>query len=295
MSFALSAYVIVLTVMMLGGCFWLIRWTSKPVSGEADTGQPTGHQWDGLQELNNPLPRWWLWLFYITLIFSIIYLMLYPGLGAFKGLLNWTQEGEYEQEIAQAQAKYGPLFAQFSQQPVATLADNAQAVGIGQRLFATYCTQCHGSDAQGAPGFPNLTDSDWLYGGEAQSIETSILNGRNGVMPAFGEILAEQGVDELAQYVMSLSGRTADAQKVQAGGARFAMCAACHGADAKGNALIGAPNLTDTTWLYGGSAASIAQSIRNGRNGHMPAHKDFLGEDKVHLLATYVYSLRQTP
>jgi cytochrome c oxidase cbb3-type subunit 3 len=289
-----NLWIVVLTLANVFACWWLIAWSSKKRPGEAATGDVTGHTWDqDLAEYNNPLPRWWLWLFHITLVFALVYFVLYPALGTWwKGALGWTQQNQYEREMATAEEKYGPLFAQFASQPIAALAANEDALKIGQRLFVNYCASCHGSDAGGGPGFPNLRDGDWLYGSDPAAIETSILDGRSGVMPAWGAVLQDQGVDEVTAYVMTLSGRDADATKAAAGQKHFATyCAACHGADGTGNTALGAPNLTDDTWLYGGSAGVIRQTITAGRNGRMPAHRDFLGEDKVHLLATYVYSL----
>jgi cytochrome c oxidase cbb3-type subunit 3 len=256
-------------------------------------GDVTGHKWDeNLEEYNNPLPRWWLWLFYITLVFGIGYLVLYPGLGKIPGVLGWTQQGQYEKEMAAAEETYGPLFAKYASTPIPDLSRDPAAVKIGQRLFVNYCASCHGSDAGGGPGFPNLSDNDWLYGGSADAIKASILDGRSGAMPAWEAVLQDKGVDEVAAYVQQLSGRDVDAAKAAAGQKHFATyCAACHGADGTGNQALGAPNLTDDVWLYGGSPGAIRYSIANGRNGRMPAHRDFLGEDKSHLLAAYIYSL----
>ncbi len=296
MSSFWSNYIIILTTLNVVGCLWLIRWASKKRPGDVKDGEVMGHVWDdNLAELNNPMPRWWLWMFYISIIFAVGYTFLYPTLGNIKGSLNWSQTAQYDEEIAQANKKYGPLFAKYAATPIAELAKDKKANAMGQRLFLTYCSTCHGSDAKGARGFPNLTDKDWLYGGAPEVIKTSILNGRGGMMPAMGAALGgAKGVDEVVNYVMSLSGRKVDAVKAKAGKAKFAtMCAACHQASGKGNTAIGSANLTDNIWLYGGSAGVIKQTITNGRNGHMPAHKNFLGEDKVHLLAAYVYSLSQ--
>jgi cytochrome c oxidase cbb3-type subunit 3 len=289
-----SIWIIVLTVGNILACWWLIRWSSKKRPGEAKAGDVTGHSWDEgtLEEFNNPLPRWWLWLFYITMIFAGIYLFLYPGLGSYAGYLNWTPQNRYAKEMEAADQKYGPLFAKYAGMPITQLVADDDALKIGQRLYVNYCASCHGSDAGGVPGFPNLRDGAWLYGGEPEAIKTSILDGRSGVMPAWTAVLKEQGVDEVTAYVASLSGRDADAGKAAAGKAHYATyCAACHGADGTGNTALGAPNLTDEAWLYGGSPGTIRESIANGRNGRMPAHREFLGEDKSHLLATYIYSL----
>ncbi len=275
-------------------CLFLIIW----MSGGTPTGakaKPTGHVWDeDLQELNNPLPGWWVNLFYITIAFGAIYLVLYPGLGSYEGLLGWTSQGRYEKEIKAADKKFGPIYKAYAQVNLRTLVHDAKAMKTGQRLFTNYCTICHGSDAGGAPGFPSLTDSSWLYGGEPEQIKQSIMNGRSGVMPAWEPALGAKGVHEVGEYVISLSGRKVHISAAEAGEKRFmAMCAACHGKDGKGNIAIGAPDLTDNTWLYGGSQKTINESIAKGRGGKMPAHKDFLGADKVHLLAAYIYSLSQ--
>jgi len=290
-----------ITVLSLGNifaCWWLIRWTSKKRPGEAAASETTGHSWDEgtLAEYNNPLPRWWLWMFYLSMIFGLVYLFLYPGLGTYRGYLGWTDQSQYEEEMQAADRKYGPLFAQYAAKPIPELARDAAALKVGERLFVNYCSSCHGSDAGGGPGFPNLRDTDWLYGGDPATLTATILDGRQAAMPAWGPVLGDKGVNEVAAYVLTLSGRDADARLAAAGQKHFATyCAACHGADGKGNQALGAPNLTDSTWLYGGSLGVIKQTITKGRNGHMPAHRDFLGEDKVHLLATYIYSLSHKP
>ncbi len=286
-------YVTVLTVVALIACFWLVRWMSDRSGDDPSEVDDTGHTWDGdLREWNNPLPRWWLGLFYITLIFSVIYLGLYPGRGSFSGVLGWSQVSQYETEVQEMEAKTGPLFARLVQQDIPTLAKSSEAVEIGGRLYAAYCIGCHGSDAGGARGYPNLRDADWIWGGSPEQIKTTILNGRIAAMPAWGAALGDQGIKEVTQYVISLSGRNADAALAEAGKTKYGMfCIACHGAEGKGNPILGAPNLTDDIWLYGGSEARIAESLLIGRNGQMPAYGEFLGEDKIHVLSAYVYSL----
>jgi cytochrome c oxidase cbb3-type subunit 3 len=287
----LSWFVIILTVGNIVGAYWLIRWTMKRRPGESAEGATTGHSWDGLEEYNNPLPRWWLWLFYITLLFAVIYLALYPGLGTFAGTLGWTQTEQWEKEVAKAEEKYGPIFAKYAALDIPETAAQPEALQMGKRMYLNYCAQCHGSDARGAIGFPNLADGDWLYGGEPQAIKVSILNGRAGVMPALGGALGED-LDNVVEYVLSLSGRAKDEAKIEKGKAKYQqLCIACHGPEGKGNQALGAPNLTDETWLYGKSRGAITKSISQGRNGVMPAHKEFLGEDKSHLIAAYVWSL----
>lgn len=283
-----------------GGIVWLVyllRATGK-TDAEEDQGVPTGHVWDeNLEELNNPLPRWWLVMFYLTIVFAVVYLILYPGMGTYKGVLGWTQIGEYEQEVMDANAEFGPLFAQFEQTPVAELATNEKAINAGERLFVSYCAACHGSDARGAPGFPNLRDNDWLYGGAPDQIEASIMHGRVGAMPAWeGPLGGEEEVNKVATYVMSLAGRKVDEELASAGKAKFDMfCVGCHMPDGTGNVALGAPNLTNNIWLYGGSPRSIKESIAKGRSGTMPAHSEFLGKDKSHVLAAYIYSLSHEP
>jgi cytochrome c oxidase cbb3-type subunit 3 len=294
MSTNWSLYIIILTVVNVLAIFWVIRWTTKKRPGEATQGDVTGHTWDGdLQEYNNPLPRWWLWLFYITIVFTGIYLALYPGLGNIAGKWGWTQTGQYESEMAVASEKYGPIFTGYAKQPIEQLAKDDQAMASGQRLFLNYCATCHGSDAGGAIGFPNLTDNDWLYGGEPAQIKMSILDGRNGVMPPMGAGLPPEKLDAITAYVLNLSGREAEPAMVEAGKVLYTelTCIGCHGPDGKGNSAAGFPNLTDNVWLYGGSPGQIKETLTKGRFGKMPAHREFLGEEKAHLLAAYVYSL----
>jgi cytochrome c oxidase cbb3-type subunit 3 len=286
-------YIIIPTVGGIIACFLLIRWLSTAIKPEDQT-KTMGHVWDeDLEELNNPLPRWWLNMFYITLFFGIGYLVLYPGLGSFSGMLGWTSIGQYQEEMDKADNKYGPLFSKYAAMDIIDVADNAEARRMGERLFVNYCATCHGSDAGGARGFPNLRDTVWQYGGDPETIKQTILNGRSGVMPSWQEALGgEAGVADMTEYVFSLSGRKADAEAVKRGQQKYEMlCVACHGPDGTGNQALGAPNLTDNVWLYGGSTKSVMESIANGRNGVMPPHREFLGEDKAHLLAAYVYSL----
>jgi cytochrome c oxidase cbb3-type subunit III len=279
------------TVISLLACVWLIFANrSGKSSGKA---QPTGHVWDeDLKELNNPLPRWWFNLFLITIIFGGVYLVLYPGLGSFSGVLNWTQTSQYEEEMAEAGAIYDPLFEQFAQTGIEQLVDNEEAMLAGERLFANYCSVCHGSDARGAPGFPNLRAGVWSWGGSPDAIKTSIMTGREGVMPGWQGALGDDGVRDVAAYVESLAGRDVEASSANRGKEKYEMlCVACHLPDGTGNQALGAPDLTDSVWVHGGSTYRIRESIAEGRLGVMPAHGEFLGEARVHLLAAYVYSL----
>ena len=287
-------YIIIPTVLGIIACFLLIRWLSTDIHPDQQ-GKEMDHVWDeDLVELNNPLPRWWLNMFYITLFFGIGYLLLYPGLGTYKGMLGWTSTDQYQREIDLADARFGPLFARYAEMDVVAVAADPAAQRMGERLFVGYCATCHGSDARGARGFPNLRDNDWLYGGTPEAIEQTILSGRTGVMPAWEAALGgEAGVVDMTEYVFSLGGRLADRDAAVRGKEKYAMlCVACHAADGTGNQLLGAPNLTDNIWLHGGSRVRIMESIAKGRTGQMPAHREFLGEEKAHLLAAYVYSLQ---
>jgi cytochrome c oxidase cbb3-type subunit 3 len=285
-----EVYIAVISLVSIVACGVFLKMQSVRRVTEADT---TGHVWDeDLSEYNNPLPRWWAWLFYITIFFSLGYLVLYPGLGIWGGSLGWTQLTQLEEENARAQAAYGPLYDRYGAQEVAEVAKIPAALAIGQKLFLNHCAQCHASDAGGSRGFPSLADRDWLWGGTPETIKTSIAEGRTGVMPPFGPALGEQGVKDAAHYVMSLSGSAHDSIRAARGKEKFAqLCAVCHGADGKGNPQLGAPNLTDGVWLHGSGEAAIAETITRGRSNQMPAHKELLTPAKIHLLAAYVYSL----
>ncbi|TBV01478.1 cytochrome-c oxidase, cbb3-type subunit III [Phytopseudomonas dryadis] len=319
-------YVALLSLGTLAAMAWLLFATRKGQRPN-DTEQTVGHSFDGIEEYDNPLPRWWFLLFVGTLLFALVYLLLYPGLGNFRGLLpgyayldnqartpfatdvqvaagerrndGWSSVHQWEKEMARADALYGPIFARYAAMPIAEVAKDEQALKMGGRLFASNCSVCHGSDAKGAYGFPNLSDADWLYGGDPETIKTSIMQGRQGVMPAWLEVLREDGIRNVTGYVRSLSGlnNPDDIPLDMAAGEQIyaTTCAACHGPEGQGMQALGAPNLTDRVWLYGSSFAQIQQTLRHGRNGQMPAQKDFLGNDKVHLLAAYVYSLSQSP
>jgi cytochrome c oxidase cbb3-type subunit III len=290
-----SIYIAVLTFLGIAGCTVLLWVQSKAkiVEGDGEEAKTTGHSWDeGLTELNNPMPRWWMWLFYITIVFGLVYLVLYPGMGAYPGTLGWKSLGAYEAELNKADAEYGPIFAAYQQTDLKQVGADPQARAVGERLFLTYCSQCHGSDARGSKGYPNLADKDWLWGGEPETIKTSILKGRAGVMPPMAAMVgSDRDIDNVAHYVLSLSGATADPIKAVFGKTKFAVCAGCHGVDGRGNQALGAPNLTDRIWLYGGGAETIKESIRRGRSNTMPPFEEFLGEAKVHVLAAYVWSL----
>ena len=271
-------YIGVITVLAIIACGVFLKMQSvRRVPGSGT--QTTGHTWDeNLGEYNNPLPRWWMWLFYITIVFGLTYLYLYPGLGSYRGSLGWTQVGQLQAEMDEANRQYGPLYEKFSTLDPKELSTQPEAVAIGQKLFMNHCAQCHASDGAGSKGFPNLTDKDWLYGGTPEVIKTTISQGRQGIMPALGAALGEQGTKNVAHYVLSLSGSTHDTLRASQGQALFAQsCAACHGAEGKGNTQLGAPNLTET--------------ISKGRHNVMPAHQGLLSEAKIHLLTGYVLSL----
>lgn len=289
-----SWYVIIITVVTILLCFWLLQWT-KGISNrdKGDGTGTTGHVWDeDLVELNNPLPRWWLQLFYITIAFAFIYLALYGGLGNIPGVLGWSQEGQYAAEVKAAAEAQEAIFSRYRQLDNDALIADAEANATGQRLFANSCAMCHGSDARGARGFPNLADHDWLYGDGFDTVMLGIVNGRTGAMPVMVGGLDDSAIDDLVAYVQSMSVQQVDTDMATRGKTNFDMlCIACHGVDGSGNQALGAPRLNDEIWLYGGEAETIRKSVTEGRNGNMPAHKDLLSEDRRRLLAAYVLSL----
>jgi len=287
-----SGWVIVLTSVTIIGMTWILFANRQ---AERRTGErTTGHEYDGIEEYDNPLPAWWFYMFVITIVWGIGYLVVYPGMGNFPGLLGWTQVEQHDRAVAAADEKFRAMRDRYLALPVAEIASDPAVMKMGARMFGNNCAQCHGSDAKGAYGFPNLTDNDWIYGGTPEAIKATLINGRQAAMPPWQAILGDQGIAEATAYVLSLNGRDADPAKVGAGKTHFATyCAACHGADGTGNTAMGAPNLTNGVWLYGGTEAQIAHSLRAGRNGVMPAFKDTLSEDKIHILTAYVYGLGQ--
>ena len=291
MSSFWSIFIIVLVVLNVGGCLWLIAWTMNMKTDEEDA-DSTGHVWDGdLKEYNNPLPKWWLNTFYLTIIFTVIYLVLYPGFGSFPGVLGWTQEGAYTSEVDAKREKYAAVFEAFAGIPLETLVTNEDALKLGRNTFMNNCTACHGSDGRGAKGFPNLTDSSWLWGGEPAQVRQTIANGRIGNMPALGAVAGPEGVEQIITFLLSPPGDTS--ADVVAGQQKFMTsgCIGCHGMNAEGNPLLGAPNLRDDDWVHGNSREAIRDVINNGRANQMPAHLDLLGEDRVNLVTAYVLSL----
>lgn len=289
-----SIYVIALVVLNIVATGWLLWWTARRRKSDGNTAETTGHVWDGdLTEYNKPLPKWWINLFWLTIAFSIGYLVWYPGMGSFAGTSGWTSAGEHDAERAAADAKLETAFGRFAAMPIDQIARDPDAVAFGARLFANHCAMCHGSDARGARGFPNLTDASWQWGGSPEEILATVLNGRQAAMPALAPAIGgDVGVTEVAAYVQSLSGRKADPALAAAGKARFAgICAACHGIDGKGNPALGAPDLSDDVWLYGSDFGTIRDGLHTGRNGMMPAHLPIIGETRSRLAAAYVWSL----
>lgn len=287
-----SVYIAGITLVGIFACM-LLLWFSGKAKAMTANDNTTGHVWDGdLREMNNPLPRWWVWLFIITTIFALVYLALYPGLGSFAGKLGWSQVGQYETEVAKGNKEVEPLYARFNGMKPEEVAGDPQAKAIGERLFMNNCSQCHGSDARGSKGFPNLTDSDWLHGGTPDKIKETLVQGRIGNMPPMAAAVGTpDDVRNVAHYVMSLSNSPHDSLKASLGKAKFGACAACHGADGKGNQALGAPNLTDDIWLHGWGENAIVNMVNNGKVNQMPAQAGKLTESQIHVLTSYVWGL----
>jgi cytochrome c oxidase cbb3-type subunit 3 len=287
-----SIAIAVVTLLSLLACVGLLIVAARRRVVPGVNDNTTGHVWDeDLRELNNPLPRWWMGLFVITVLFSLAYLFLYPGLGSASGSLQWSSSGQYEDEQAKARAALVPLYARFAAMDEKQLAGDAQAMGIGERLYLNNCAACHGSDARGSKGFPNLTDNDWLWGGAFADIGKTIAEGRNGVMPPMAEAVGSENVRNVAHYVLSLSGSPHDSVAAQLGRSKFAVCAACHGPEGKGNTAMGAPNLSDKVWLHGWGESTITAMINGGKNNVMPAHASRLTPEQIRVLAAYVWRM----
>jgi cytochrome c oxidase cbb3-type subunit III len=271
--------------------------------------ETTGHVWDGIRELNNPLPRWWLWTFYATIVWAIGYMVLYPAIpmisGATKGVLGYSSRQDVADNLAAAKAAQGTFVEQIAATPVEEIESNPEllqfAIAGGAAAFKVNCVQCHGSGAQGSAGYPNLNDDDWLWGGSVDAIYQTIAHGiryqqdddtRISEMPAFADLLEPDQIRQVSTYVASLSGNASNAELVEPGKVVFAEnCAACHGEDAMGGQDFGAPNLADAIWLYGGSEAAIAAQVTNPQHGMMPAWGSRLGDTTVKQLAVFVHSL----
>ena len=287
-----STWIILLTVITIVGLIWILF--ANRTRGQNVEDQTTGHEYDGIEELDNPLPAWWFYMFVLTIVWGVAYLIIYPGMGNFPGLLGWTQIEQYEKKVAAADKKFRAMRDRYLALPIEEIAFDPPVRKMGMRMFASNCAQCHGADAKGSYGFPNLTDNDWIWGGTAADIKTSITLGRRAAMPAWGSVIGDQGVTDVTAYILTINGRETDSAQAAAGAEVFqSYCVACHGADGTGNPALGAPNLKNGIWLYGGNPEQISHSVRAGRNGVMPAHEDTLSEDKIHILAAYVYGLNQ--
>ncbi|MES2502976.1 MAG: cytochrome-c oxidase, cbb3-type subunit III [Pseudomonadota bacterium] len=286
-------FITVISLLGIFGCALLLWLTSKVKVVTTNGDNTSGHVWDeDLREMNNPLPRWWVGLFIITIVFSLLYLVAYPGLGTYKGELGWSQEKQYQQEMADANKALAPMYAKFAATPVEELSANPEAKAIGERLFMNNCAQCHGSDARGSRGFPNLTDHDWLHGGSAEKIHQTITGGRIGMMPPMAAAIGnEEDVKNVANYVLSLSASKHDASRAALGKEKFAICAACHGLEGKGNLDMGAPNLSDNVWLHGAGEAAIIRRINEGKTNQMPAQGEKFSPEQIHVLTAYVWGL----
>ena len=297
MSLFWNIWIIGLTVICLALVIWVL-FSNRRVAVRDDTDQEnrtTGHVYDGIEEYDNPLPRWWFQMFVLTIIFGIIYLILFPGLGSFKGVLGWTSENRLEAKFEAADERYSDMYAEIMSKSVNELSEDPQALKMGARLFSNHCAVCHGSDGGGNFGFPNLSDDEWLYGNSAENIKASITHGRNGQMPAWGNVIGEESVTEVTEYVLRLSGQEHNGDLANKGATAFKQfCAACHMGDGSGNIALGAPRLNDAdSWLYSGTREGIAQTIRSGRSGKMPAQAGSLREEKIHLLSAYVLNLSE--
>jgi len=288
-----AIFVAAVTVASIVFCLVLLVIASRRKVMASDN--TTGHVWDeDLREMNNPLPRWWMWLFVITVVFAAVYLAFYPGLGSSTGMLKWTSQNQFEAEQDKARMAMVPVYAKYAGMNAEQLARDEAAMGIGQRLFLNNCSQCHGSDARGSKGFPNLTDNDWLGAGTPEYIVKTITEGRVGMMPPMGAAVGgAEDVRNVANYVLSLSGSAHNNVAAQLGKAKFAACAACHGPEGKGNPALGAPNLTDKIWLHGWGEQAIAGMVVNGKNNVMPAQGRLLTPEQIHVLGAYVWSLSQ--
>ena len=292
-----SIFIAAATLLGLAACLWLLVIASKrkTMAGPDGDDGSTGHVWDeDLKEMNNPLPLWWMVLFVLTIVFSVAYLIVYPGLGNAAGTFGWTSTGQYQAEQKESSAAMAPVYARFAAMPAEALAKDRAAMGIGERLFINNCATCHGSDAKGSKGFPNLTDTDWLYGGAPEKIKETITQGRQGIMPPLAAAVGTaDDVRNLANHVLSLAGSPHNSIAAQLGKSKFGACAACHGVDGKGNQALGAPNLTDRIWLHGWGEDLIVAMINNGKTNVMPAQQGRLATEQIHVLAAYVWSLSQ--
>lgn len=290
-----GVYIAVIALVGVAWCGWLLfSQRSMTVTRQADGSMPdTGHVWDeDLRELNNPLPRWWMWMYLLSCVVALAYLVLFPGLGTYEGVLGYTSAGALSKQQAEEQARLAPIYARFETMEVPAVAADEQGREIGQRLFLNNCAQCHGSDARGSKGFPNLTDGDWLHGSDPDKIRETIAKGRHGVMPPMAAIVDAKSAVDVAQYVRSLSGLASDPIKAARGRPVFrSTCAACHGVDGKGNQMLGAPNLSDGVWLYGSAEATIVETILRGRDNRMPAHEAILSPEQIRMLTAYVWGL----
>lgn len=280
-------FVIIITVATLVGLLALLLGNRR-----ARVGEKTGHDYDGIEEYDNPLPMWWVWMFILSIVFAVGYLVWYPGMGNFAGASDWTSQAQWQEQVDRHDARFAPIYAELAALDEASLHTNRDAQQVGRRLYLNHCSSCHGVAAQGAFGFPNLSDAEWIWGEGLEAVKTAIRSGRQAAMPPWAAALGDEGVTNVANYVLQLNGREHDAAAAAAGATQFqTFCVACHGPEAKGNPMLGAPDLTNDIWLYGNSLEEISYTLRNGRNGNMPAHADLLTEEKIHILAAYVTSL----
>jgi cytochrome c oxidase cbb3-type subunit 3 len=280
-----------IVVLTLIATLWLLVWTRKKDPNEVDENQTLDHEFDGIREYNKPLPRWWLNTFYLSMIFGVGYLLIYPGIRVFEGVTGWSSTAEWSKDVNLHESTFREVYDQYAKTPVEDLKKYPEVIQMGERLFANNCAACHGSNAKGNPSFPNLTDKDWLYGGEPEQIHATLVQGRQGMMPPMLPLLGEEGIAPMVDYVLSLSGAPHDAEQAKKAQPLFATCAACHGPEAKGNQMLGAPNLTDNIWLHGGSREAIEKTLRQGLQNQMPAFTEILSEGQIQILTAYVHHL----
>lgn len=292
MSTTLSLVLAGVVLANILGCLWLLLGTSNSSNDTEE--HEDDHVWDeDIHELNNPMPRWWLGMFILSIVFALGYLVLYPGLGAWQGTLDWSGDKELQANLAVITDGRHQQLASLSAPALEQIANNPEAEAIGASVFSQYCVGCHGVNAQGAVGFPNLNDQDWLYGGDADTILSSITNGRSGGMPAFKSMMKSEEIDTVAAYIQQWPTDPKPGAEQAGQKTYMTRCGFCHGQNGEGNPIMGAPNLRDNIWLYGGDRETLVKTITHGRSGQMPAHENLMSSEELRLVAAWVYKRSQ--